>query len=212
MNSAALQDPPEPVATRRELRAHLRQRRRDLSVALHRQWDRRILARLVRLPAWRAARTLALYLPSDGEVDPRALILLADRLGKTIVLPRLHRQKPFHMDFVAYRPGLALQRNRFGIPEPCDPVVRAPIGIDLVILPLVGFDPHGNRLGMGSGYYDRRFAFTRRRTGLRPKLIGLAYGFQRVPALDAQPWDVPLHGVVTERGWRRARPCVEDSP
>ncbi|HMM44266.1 MAG TPA: 5-formyltetrahydrofolate cyclo-ligase [Candidatus Macondimonas sp.] len=194
------------------MRARLRKQRRDLSTALHRQLDRRILARLGSLPVWRAARTVALYLPADGEVDPRALIMLADRLGKTIVLPRLHRQKPFRMDFVVYRPGRALQRNRFGIPEPCGPVVRAPVCIDLVILPLVGFDRRGNRLGMGSGYYDRRFAFVRRRAGLRPKLIGLAYEFQCVPALDAQPWDVPLHGVVTERGWRRARPCVEDSP
>ena len=182
----------------------LRKQRRDLSVALHRQWDRRILARLVRLPAWRAARTVALYLPSDGEVDPRGLILCAQRSGKTIVLPRLHRHRPFGMDFVIYRPGRALRHNRFGISEPCAGPVCTPLGIDLVIMPLVGFDPHGNRLGMGSGYYDRRFAFTRRRSGLRPRLIGLAYGFQRVQVLDAQPWDVPLHGVVTERGWRRA--------
>lgn len=185
------------------MRAHLRKRRRELSIARHRQWDRRIVRRLADLPAWRAARSVALYLPADGEVDPHALIILAHRLGKAIVLPRLDRKRPFRMDFAVYRPGRALQRNRFGIPEPCGRAVRAPVGIDLVILPLVGFDRRGNRLGMGSGYYDRRLAFTRRRTGLRPRLIGLAYDFQSVPTLDAQPWDVPLHGVVTERGWRR---------
>jgi 5-formyltetrahydrofolate cyclo-ligase len=53
---------------------------------------------------------------------------------------------------------------------------------------------------MGGGFYDRSFAYLLRHTHwLRPRLIGLAYDFQRQPKLPRQPWDVPLHAVVTDR-------------
>ena len=67
------------------------------------------------------------------------------------------------------------------------------------MLPLVGFDRRGRRLGMGGGFYDRTFAFSRIRPRLAPKLIGLAHDLQRVQQLPVEPWDVPLHGVVTDR-------------
>ena len=54
---------------------------------------------------------------------------------------------------------------------------------------------------MGAGYYDRTFAYLlRNQRWVRPQLIGAAYAFQRVEKIDAQVWDVPLHGVVTEAG------------
>jgi len=71
-----------------------------------------------------------------------------------------------------------------------------------VLVPLVAFDDAGNRLGMGAGYYDRSFAF-RRAAPSPPLLVGVGYEFQRVPALAAQPWDVPLDAVLTERGLQR---------
>jgi 5-formyltetrahydrofolate cyclo-ligase len=71
-------------------------------------------------------------------------------------------------------------------------------------VPLVGFDADGNRLGMGAGFYDRHFAFLRhRRAWHRPLLIGLAFERQRVARLPAAAHDVPLWGVVTERGFYR---------
>ena len=74
------------------------------------------------------------------------------------------------------------------------------ISLDLVLVPLVGFDDQGTRLGMGGGFYDRSFA-TRlfRRYWRKPRLIGVAYELQRVAHLDRQPWDVALDGVVTEQ-------------
>jgi len=71
--------------------------------------------------------------------------------------------------------------------------------LDVVFLPLVGFDAHGVRLGMGGGYYDRAFAFRRWRTAWRsPRLIGLAYSFQQVESLTAAAHDVRLDTVITE--------------
>lgn len=195
---------PELISTSRaELRTTLRARRRALSKRQRREWSRRIVRHLAALPAWRAARTIALYHAADGEVDPGALLLLAARQGRTVLLPRLRRHPAFRMEFAPHPPGGPLGRNRFGIAEPLGRVRYPASRIDLVLMPLVGFDDRGNRLGMGSGYYDRRFAFALRRPGLPPRLVGLAYGFQAVPALEARPWDVPLRGIVTERGWIR---------
>jgi len=77
----------------------------------------------------------------------------------------------------------------------------SPGRLDLVIMPLLGFDPRGGRLGMGGGYYDSHFAF--RRHGWRhrkPWLLGLGYDVQRCDRLVLNPWDVPLDAVLTESG------------
>ena len=63
------------------------------------------------------------------------------------------------------------------------------------------FDASGERLGMGAGFYDRHFSFLKHRSAWRrPRLLGLAYEFQRTSGIDVRPWDVPLWGVVTELG------------
>lgn len=207
LNTAPRIAPPDaPLLPLPDLRRDLRNRRRRLPRRLHRLWDRRILQRLQRLPAWRAARCIALYHAADGEVDPWMLAARARQSGKTVVLPRLHHHTPFWMDFVPCGAGTVLKRNRFGIAEPVGRVLRPIWRIDLVLMPLVGFDRHGGRLGMGSGYYDRRFAFKRHRPALPPRLLGLAYGFQEIAQLPARPWDIPLSDVVTEQGLIRCHP------
>jgi 5-formyltetrahydrofolate cyclo-ligase len=76
-----------------------------------------------------------------------------------------------------------------------------PRWLDLVLVPLVGFDPRGHRLGMGAGLYDRHFAFLRhRRTWRRPLLVGVAFEAQKVERLTEAEYDVQLDGVVTECG------------
>jgi 5-formyltetrahydrofolate cyclo-ligase len=150
--------------------------------------------------AFRRAHRLAGYLPKGGEVDLKPLLDRAWHSGKHCYLPAIERRR---LRFLPYAPHTPLRKNRFAIAEPVAPpgAQRAPDAIDLVILPLVAFDPRGIRLGMGGGYYDRTFAFLhRRRRWRRPLLIGAAFAFQRVPALEPNPWDVPLHGVATEDG------------
>ena len=72
--------------------------------------------------------------------------------------------------------------------------------LDLVLVPLVAIDPRGTRLGTGAGFYDRCLQHLRAgRRWRRPKLIGLGYEFQRVAALAAAPWDVPLDALITEK-------------
>jgi 5-formyltetrahydrofolate cyclo-ligase len=155
----------------------------------------------------RSAR-IACYVPHEGELDPTPLVLRAWAMGKTVYLPVLHALAGGHLWFAPYRAGDALQANRFGIPEPVHPVCQMVLAqsLDLVLTPLVAFDARGNRLGMGGGFYDRTLAFLqRRRHWFRPRVLGLAYGFQEVPAIAPHPWDVPLQGLVTEAGLRLMR-------
>lgn len=125
------------------------------------------------------------------------------RMRKTAYLPVLSRLAADHLWFAQASSGMELKTNHFGIPEPVvktAELIRAH-RLDLVLLPLVAFDAHGNRLGRGGGFYDRSLEFLRhRRYWKKPHLIGLAYEFQRLERVPTDDWDVLLDGVVTERG------------
>ena len=97
-----------------------------------------------------------------------------------------------------------LQNNRLGIAEPRPTEVLAARWLDVVFLPLVGFDRRGVRLGAGGGFYDRAFAFRQLRTVWHaPRLIGLAYAFQEIVSIGAAAHDVLMDAVVTEEGFTR---------
>ncbi|WP_421868635.1 5-formyltetrahydrofolate cyclo-ligase [Motiliproteus sp.] len=192
---------------RAQLRKQLRQQRRALNPAQQRRAAADLARCLKSNPQFVRARRIAFYLPSDGEISPLPLIDMALKMGKTCFLPVLHPIYHNRLWFARYRPDARLRKNIYGISEPdirLEPRVH-PWALDLVLLPLVGFDPHGGRLGMGGGYYDRSFAFTRRTRGdsrpprNSPKLIGLAHELQKRPKLEMADWDIPLTAVATER-------------
>jgi 5-formyltetrahydrofolate cyclo-ligase len=185
-------------------RLKIRARRRSLS-ARERQRRADALCRLLfRQPLFMNSRRIAVYFPVDGEIDTDCIIQRAWDLGKEVYLPVLVPYLHNRLWFARYEPDTQMVRNRFGIEEP-EVVHRQRIdarALDLVLMPLVGFDKKGNRLGMGGGFYDRSFGFLlRRRTWRKPRLVGLAYKFQRLKKLSAQEWDVPLTAVATDRRW-----------
>lgn len=183
-----------------ELRQRLRELRRALSPAGRRQAALAVAHRLEDWPVWAGATHVAGYWACNGELDPAPLLERAWTAGRSVYLPVLDGD--CSLCFARYFPGAPLRRNRFNIPEPEVPPAEwlEPSRLDLVLAPLVAFDPTGTRLGMGGGYYDRAFAFLRHPDcrGHRPVLLGLGYEFQRVAALVRQAWDVPLDAVVTE--------------
>jgi 5-formyltetrahydrofolate cyclo-ligase len=103
------------------------------------------------------------------------------------------------MTFAPLRPPM--RANRYGIPEPTG--LRGSLSarwLDLMIVPLVAFDTTGTRLGSGTGYYDRALSYrSLRQNWRRPRLIGIAYDFQRVDSLERKPWDIPLGLIATDR-------------
>lgn len=191
------------------LRQQLRTQRLHLSAAERQAAALAIAGRLVKTAEFVAASTVAGYWACRGELDAAPLLERAWAMGKAVYLPVLTGDA---LQFAPYRPGTPLRRNRFQIPEPeISPAEwLPPSALDLVLTPLVAFDSTGTRLGMGGGFYDRSFAFLRDPawSGHRPRLVGLAYEFQRVETLVRQPWDVPLDAVATEKAWR----IFEESP
>jgi 5-formyltetrahydrofolate cyclo-ligase len=139
------------------------------------------------------------YWAVDGEVPLHAL--LSGPRDFVYCLPVLQPGKTLR--FAPWRAGDALVQNRHGIPEPdlAAESLLDPAALDVVLLPLLGFDRRGNRLGTGGGYYDRSFAFLRALAdgAPRPRLVGIAHALQELPAIAAEAWDVPLDLVVTER-------------
>ncbi|NWB99456.1 5-formyltetrahydrofolate cyclo-ligase [Pseudomonas gingeri] len=190
--------------SRPQLRRLLRKARRALSASEQRQAARGLYRQLAQHPLFRRARHISLYLPTDGEIDPRLLLREAQRRGKHTYLPVLSAWPRTRMVFQRIRPGEKLLPNRFRILEPRVNLAaqRKVWALDLVLLPLVGFDVEGGRLGMGGGFYDRSLAYLARRQSWRkPTLLGLAHECQKVGKLNQASWDVPLQGTVTDRAW-----------
>ena len=183
---------------RNAVRRAMRERRRALGDDERRTLDRAVCAHVMSQPVFRAARRIGIYLAFDGEPDLERVIRAAARAHKRLFVPALERRE---MHFVAFAPQARMTRNFFGISEP-ENAERVDVRkLDLVLTPLVAFDARGGRLGVGRGYFDRCFAFLRRRSAwFKPKLLGVGYAFQEIPQFALQPWDVPLWGVVTERG------------
>jgi 5-formyltetrahydrofolate cyclo-ligase len=186
--------------TRRPLRASLRAKRRAVAPA-ERHSSALLLAHNVdcwlRLrPGWR----VALYAALAQELDTTPLIRLARARGCRLYLPRIDRHRLGRkMQFVEMSDRH--RSNRLGICEPEGWQIIGARWLDVVFLPLLGFDGRGVRLGTGGGYYDRAFAFRRWRTAWHtPRLIGLAYSFQQLEQIIPAEHDVLLDAVVTEKG------------
>ena len=194
----------EAPAERRALRREMRRRRRALGASDRREAARALANRLAGDRWFINSRTIAVYLPNDGEISLLPLVARAWSMGKRTYLPKLFGPRLW---FLPFHPQTVFAGNRFSIPEPVAPARRRirPMSLDLVLFPLVAFDRAGNRLGMGGGYYDRTFEAVRRRTVRQgPKLVGVAYELQKVDALPAADWDVPLDAIATECAIRRS--------
>ncbi len=183
------------AAQRRTLRETLRDRRRQLPAAVRIAAAEALSARLLALPFAPETGHVAGYWATDGEI---ALHVWQLRLPADVryCLPVLGDD--MRLRFAPWRPGEALVANRFGIPEPAESEALPAEAMAMIVLPLVGFDSAGQRLGMGGGWYDRSLAFRRDHAAPPPWLVGAGFATQRIDALRAEPWDVPLDAVCTE--------------
>ncbi|MDM8545040.1 5-formyltetrahydrofolate cyclo-ligase [Candidatus Venteria ishoeyi] len=183
------------------LRQQLRQQRRMLSPHQQKSHAQHLARHLGHHPRFLRSQHIACYLANDGELDLKPLINKLWGMGKSCYLPVLqaHRQALW---FCPYTPDSVMQKNHFGILEPQNrTAMRPPWALDMVLMPLVGFDAMGNRLGMGGGFYDRSFAYLQRNTYYQqPTLVGVAHQLQQVGTLQGNFWDVPMRLFATEKG------------
>ena len=185
---------------RSTLRKLLRARRDALSASERIAAMQALVAQLEQIPEFLTDRRIGGYWAIAGELPLAALMPGLRARGQTWHLPLLGAER--RLRFAPWRPGEAIAPNRYGIPEPvCAPeALLAPADLDLVLLPLLGFDRRGHRLGFGGGWYDRSFAFLHGRSGIgKPVLVGVGYAIQEVERIAEMPWDVQLDYIATER-------------
>jgi 5-formyltetrahydrofolate cyclo-ligase len=178
-----------------ELRAYYRKARADFAANLS---DRERQIAFSAAPKaltdyFKAGKTLAAYIPVGSEADPRGLLAIAHAAGCKTALPFVtSRASP--MQFLCWSPGDPLHQGPFGLMQPestaeaCEP--------DVVLTPLVAFDRALMRLGQGAGHYDRALSLLD-----SAFVVGIAWSSQEAPSLPADPWDIPLNAVLTEKAW-----------
>ncbi len=179
------------------LRSQMRRQRKELSNAQLRQAAQQITHTFFSLPQLRKAQRIGLYLDAFGEVPTRQIILRLFQQKKQVFLPvicpmtkQLRWQKISMQQWRNRRFAL----HRLGMQQPMQQSTFAISYLDTLVLPLVVFDHHGHRVGMGGGYYDRTLA----QHPQRPYRIGLAYDFQQnKTTLAMQSWDEKLKAVCT---------------
>lgn len=183
-----------------EIRAEARRRLRSLSMEERALAEAEVTRLVWTVPEVAAARTLMLFADLPEEVSTDAIAAQALHAGIALVYPRV-RMETRAMTLHRVTAPDQLAPASYGIREP-DPALTEivdPAEIEAVLVPGLAWDRRGGRLGRGAGYYDRLFAHDAWR-GFR---CGVFFAFQEVPAVPTEPWDVPLHAVVTEREvWR----------
>jgi 5-formyltetrahydrofolate cyclo-ligase len=188
----------DAFAQRRALRQQLGERRRALPPPARMAAAQGLRRSLEQLPEYLTDAHVAGYWACHGELPLNLVIPALASRDQQFLLPLTTADK--RLQFAPWQAGDAVQPNRHGIPEPVAPATwLAPEQVELVLVPLLGFDRRGHRLGYGGGYYDRSFAFLNERTRpSEPLLVGIAYAFQELPMIDAEAWDVALDFVATE--------------
>lgn len=182
----------------RALRRELRTKRLALSNKQQQHHAQGLAQQFARSPwAWRRGR-VASYLAGNGELDPVLIHQHCWATLRCLAVPVVRAQQ---LEFFQLEPDTGFTQNRFGLREPDNGARFVDTrSLSVMLLPLLGFDDAGNRLGMGGGFYDRHLG--KLVPGLRPTLIGVGHECQQVNALQAQPWDIPLDGLLTEQRWQ----------
>ncbi len=192
---------------KRALRSALRQERKSISPSYRKRAARAIARHVLQSPAVRRARRVAVYLSMGSELATQPLIAALQAHQIEVFAPaflrgtmRFRRLDSRH-----------LQQHPLGMKQPRRGIALSAAAMDVVMLPLLGFDARGTRLGQGGGHYDRALAQGR----FRPYRLGLAYAQQQVDLLPLEPFDQTLDAVLTERGLHRfprrlngVKPCA----
>lgn len=158
-------------------------------------------AHLITHPLFINSQSIAAFYAYHGEIDPSRLLEEALRLHKHCYLPVIDKHSNHELIFCRIDHQTRYLVNRYGILEPelyPHSQCLSPFELDLVLVPLLGIDKQGHRLGRGGGFYDRTFQFKNKT--IKPFLMGLAYSLQYLEQVPVDPHDIQLDGLATEQG------------
>ena len=184
------------LETKAWLRQRLRERLKGISPVEKATESAHLCGLLREQSLWKRARCVLFYAALSDEVDVWPLLEVAIAEGKIVALPRYRSEQACYGAARLQNPGNDTKTGEFGIREPTAECTGVPLNqLDLILVPGVGFDLSGRRLGRGKGYYDRLL------TGVRGAKCGLAFEKQIVMAIPAEPHDITLDYIVTPNRW-----------
>jgi 5-formyltetrahydrofolate cyclo-ligase len=195
---------PSKKALKTQLREDIRHRRSSLDTAVRAKLDSAINRQIVERARLEKHAVVAAFMAFDGEPDLQPAMGQLEADGVVLALPVVQDSPgKSTIVFQQWESGCEMGSNRYGIAEPLGTGELHATTLDLVLVPLVAWDTAGGRLGMGASFYDRFFQpFVGQE---RPARVGVGYQIQQVEHIPLDPWDVRLHGVISESGFCTAR-------
>lgn len=191
---------PDQHDHKQALRKKLRAVRSSISKSRRATLDDAINRHLLEYARTARLSDIAAFLAFDGEPNLAPALERLDGEGVNIALPVVREHEGRNLlAFHQWTRDCELEPNRFGIMEPVGTPEIPPLRFDVVLVPLVGWDRQGSRLGMGASFYDR--ALQPFAQNPRPMRMGVAYEAQCSPRIPLDPWDISLHAMLTEKGW-----------
>lgn len=178
------------MLTKKELRKEVRLRKKQFTPNELKELSLPIVRKLLELSVIKEAKTVMLYCSLPDEVYTMDLLHILKHKGKEIVLPAVTSNT--EMELRCYTADGDLHTGSFGISEPCGKRFTDIGKIDVAVIPGMGFDRKGNRMGRGKGYYDRFLENAR-----HIYKIGICFPFQMFNEIPADENDIPMDLVLS---------------
>lgn len=185
-----------------QLRQQLRERLETISASQREKFSEQVYARLQKQSAWQEAKSVLFFAPHSSEPDIWPLISAALAQKKIVTFPKFVAGKNSYIACRIENSDRDFQRGQFGIREPNAASVEIPLNcLDLALVPGIGFDLMGRRLGRGKGFYDRLLA------QIPGTKCGVCFDEQIVETIPTEPHDVRLNYILTPTRWHEVKPA-----
>lgn len=182
---------------RKQQREQLLVARNQVSREQRFEWTQIMTAFIVDSFPLQLWQTTGFYWPFQSEFDPRFVIKQLRDLSLTVALPEVVEKKS-PLQFRQWWLGAPMSKGVYDLPVPDNTPIVTPT---VLLIPPIGFDEQGYRLGYGGGYFDRTLAAMK----VSPLKVGVAFELSRIPTIYPQPYDIPMDFIVTPLGVHMVR-------
>jgi len=181
------------------LRKEILTKRNNIDVVEKEEMDKKILNKFYESKYYRESKNIFIYISYDSEINTKEIINKSLIDNKKIYVPRTEFKTRL-MDAVEITSLDDLIESEYGILEPSiyEPHIE-PNELDLIVVPGVGFDRNGGRMGYGAGFYDRYFKKISKDKMKKIVKLALAYDFQILEDVPMNEQDVPVNYIITEK-------------